>query len=47
MESKQYMTYTIEKRKHLKPIFLVDAHLADGGVVQAVGTGYIFMSTET
>ncbi|KAG3254075.1 hypothetical protein PI124_g1314 [Phytophthora idaei] len=41
------MTYSKEYMKNYKKISPVDVHLADDGVVQAVGTGDIVMSMKT
>ena len=41
------MTYSKEYMKNYKKIYPVDVHLADDGVVQAVGTGDIVMSMKT
>ncbi|KAG2758708.1 Retrovirus-related Pol polyprotein from transposon TNT 1-94 [Phytophthora cactorum] len=43
----QHMTYSKEYMKNFKKITPVDVHLADDGVVQALGTGDIVMSMRT
>ncbi|KAG3230939.1 hypothetical protein PI124_g23964 [Phytophthora idaei] len=43
----QHMMYSFEYMKNYKMISPVDVHLADDGVVQAVGTGDIVMSMKT
>ncbi|OWZ08979.1 Copia protein [Phytophthora megakarya] len=43
----QHMTYSKEYMKNYKKVSPVDVHLADDGVVQAVGTGNIVMSMKT
>ncbi|GMF42750.1 unnamed protein product [Phytophthora lilii] len=43
----QHMTYSKEYMKNYKKMSPVDVHLADDGVVQAVGTGDIVMSMKT
>ena len=43
----QHMTYSKEYMKNFKTISPVDVHLADDGVVQAIGTGDIVMSMQT
>ncbi|GMF66431.1 unnamed protein product [Phytophthora lilii] len=43
----QHMTYSKEYMKNYKKMSRVDVHLADDGVVQAVGTGDIVMSMKT
>ena len=43
----QHMTYSKEYMKNYKVISPVDVHLADDGVVQAVGTGDVVMSIKT
>lgn len=43
----QHMTYSKEYMKNYKKMTPVDVHLADDGVVQAVGSGDIVMSMKT
>ncbi|KAG6616434.1 gag-pol polyprotein [Phytophthora cinnamomi] len=43
----QHMTYSKEYMKNYKKMAPVDVHLADDGVVQAVGSGDIVMSMKT
>ena len=43
----QHMTHSNEFMKTYKEISPVDVHLADYGVVQAIGTGDIVMSMKT
>lgn len=43
----QHMTHSNEFMNNYKDISIVDVHLADDGVVQAIGTGDIVMSMKT
>ena len=43
----QHMTFSKEFMKNCKKTNPVEVHLADDGVVQAVGTGDIIMSMKT